>query len=66
MLEESEHNQCLLDRAAETSAAEGIRQGLDDLSAGRARPAAEVFAGFRLRHGMPVVLDLSPLIAPPE
>ncbi len=53
MSQESDSFQLILDRAAEASAAEGIRQGLEDLSAGRVRPAAEVFAEFRAHHGIP-------------
>jgi len=53
MPHESDPIQLFLDRAAEASAAEGIRQGLDDLAADRARPAADVFAEFRARRGIP-------------
>jgi prevent-host-death family protein len=53
VLQDAESYQRLLDIAAEASAAEGIRQGLEDLAAGRARPAAEVFAEFRARHDLP-------------
>lgn len=53
MLRDEKAFQRLLDRAAEASATEGIRQGLEDLAAGRARLAAEVFAELRARHGIP-------------
>ena len=36
-----------LDWAAAQSAVEGIRQGLEDLAAGRTRPAREVIAELR-------------------
>ncbi len=51
VLQDAEAYQHLLDLAAEASAAEGIRQGLDDLEAGRTRPAAEVLD--ELRNGPP-------------
>jgi prevent-host-death family protein len=53
VLQDAESYQRLLDIAAEASAAEGVRQGLDDLAAGRTRPAAEVFSELRVRHGIP-------------
>jgi prevent-host-death family protein len=53
VLQDAESYQRLLDIAAEASAAEGVRQGLDDLAAGRTQPAAEVFSEFRVRHGIP-------------
>jgi predicted transcriptional regulator len=46
-------NQDELDRAAEASAAEGIRQGLADLKAGRTRPAREVLEEMRAELGIP-------------
>jgi antitoxin (DNA-binding transcriptional repressor) of toxin-antitoxin stability system len=45
--------QHLLDLAAEASAAEGIRQGLDDLKGGRTRTARYVIDEFRAEHGIP-------------
>jgi PHD/YefM family antitoxin component YafN of YafNO toxin-antitoxin module len=42
--------QALLDRV---EAIEGIRQGLADVKAGRTRPARQVFARQRRKHGMP-------------
>ena len=51
VLQDAESHQRLLDIAAEASAAEGVRQGLDDLAAGRTRPAAEVFSEIHIRHG---------------
>ena len=45
--------QHLLDLAAEAEAAEGIRQGLEDLAVGRSRPARAVFNELRGEHGLP-------------
>ena len=45
--------QHLLDLAAEASATEGIRQGLEDVKKGRTRPAREVFDEIRVGHGIP-------------
>jgi len=35
------------------AAAAGIQRGLDDFAAGRYKPAKEVFAAMRARHGIP-------------
>jgi hypothetical protein len=43
----------LLDLAAEASAAEGIRQGLEDMKNGRTRPAREAFDELRAEYGVP-------------
>jgi prevent-host-death family protein len=53
VVQDAEAYQRLLDIAAEASAEEGIRQGLDDLAEGRARPAVEVFDEVRAAHGIP-------------
>jgi prevent-host-death family protein len=45
--------QRLLDIAAQASAEEGIRQGLEDVRTGRVRPAEEFFDEFEARHGLP-------------
>ncbi|MGC8474881.1 MAG: type II toxin-antitoxin system prevent-host-death family antitoxin [Acetobacteraceae bacterium] len=45
--------QHLLDLAAEADAAEGIRQGLEDLAAGRTHPARAVFAALRADDDLP-------------
>ena len=44
----SKAKQRLLDIAAQADAAEGIRQGLEDLKKGRVQPARECFAEFEL------------------
>ena len=45
--------QRLLDLAAEASAAEGIRQGLEDLRTGRSRSAGAVFDEIRADQDIP-------------
>jgi prevent-host-death family protein len=45
--------QRLLDLAAQADADEGIRQGLEDVSKQRVRPAGDFFAEFETRHGLP-------------
>jgi prevent-host-death family protein len=45
--------QRLLDIAARADVYEAIRQGLDDASSGRTRPAREVFDEIRRRHDIP-------------
>jgi prevent-host-death family protein len=47
VVQDAEAYQQLLDLAAEVSAAEGIRQGLEDVANGRTRPAREVFDEIR-------------------
>jgi prevent-host-death family protein len=44
--------QRLLDIAASADAREGIRQGVEDASKGRIRPAKEFFEEFEARHGL--------------
>ena len=44
--------QRLLDLAARADEKEAIRQGLEDVKAGRTRPAREFFAEFEARHGI--------------
>ncbi len=53
VVQNAEAYQRRLDLAAATTAAEGIRQGLDDLKQGRTRPAREFFNEFRAEHGVP-------------
>ena len=53
VLQDAEAYQRLLDLAAEASAEEGIRQGLEDLAHGRTRPADEVFDELRAEYGIP-------------
>ena len=45
--------QRLLDVAASADEEEAIRQGLDDVTHGRTRPAREFFEEFRRKHGIP-------------
>lgn len=44
--------QRLLDIAARVDAAEGIRQGLEDVKAGRVVPAREALQAFRRKHAI--------------
>jgi prevent-host-death family protein len=53
VVQDAEAYQRLVDLAAEANAAEGIRQGLDDVSAGRSQPARQVFDQMRGEHGIP-------------
>ena len=53
VVQDAEAYQHLLDLAAEASAAEGIRQGWDDLAAGRTMLAADVFDELRAEHSIP-------------
>jgi prevent-host-death family protein len=52
-VQDAESYQHLLDLAAGASAAEGIRQGLEDLRIGQTRPAREVFDEIRTEHDIP-------------
>jgi predicted transcriptional regulator len=49
----AEAYQQLLELAAEASAAEGIRQGLEDVADGRTRPAREVLDEIRAEYDIP-------------
>ncbi len=53
VLQDARAYQHLLDIAAQADAAEGIRQGLEDVGKGRTRPAREVFDQIRAEHGIP-------------
>jgi len=53
VVQDAEAYQRLLDIAARADVFEAIRQGLDDVARGRTRPAREVFAEFRHKHGIP-------------
>ena len=44
--------QAILDRLEEMDAIEGIRRGLEQMERGEGRPATDVFAEFRTRHGI--------------
>jgi prevent-host-death family protein len=52
IVQDAEAYQRLLDLAASANAEEGIRQGLEDVSRGRTRPASEVFDEIRRKHGI--------------
>jgi PHD/YefM family antitoxin component YafN of YafNO toxin-antitoxin module len=53
VVQDAESYQKLLDLAEEAKVLEGIRQGLEDMRAGRGRPAAEVFADIRRDLAIP-------------
>ena len=53
IVQDAEAYQRLLDIAARADEEEGIRQGLEDVKAGRTRPAKQVFEEFRRRYGIP-------------
>lgn len=52
VVQDAEAYQHLLDLAAEANAAEGIRQGLEDLRVGRVRTAQAVFNEIRVEHSI--------------
>jgi prevent-host-death family protein len=53
IVQDAEAYQRLLDIAARADAEEGIRQGLEDVKAGRTRPAKEAFEDLRRKYGIP-------------
>lgn len=53
VVQDAEAYQQLLDIAARADAAEGIRQGLEDVKLGKSRPAREFFAEFEAQNGIP-------------
>ena len=53
IVQSAEAYQRLLDIAAEGSVEEAIRQGREDVAAGRTYAAKEVFAEMRKKHGIP-------------
>jgi prevent-host-death family protein len=53
VVQDAEAYQHLLDLAAEANAAEGIRQGLEDLRSGRTRSAGEIFDEIHADYGIP-------------
>src|ERR1700681_3085333 len=53
VVQDAEAYQRLLDLAAEASAGEGIRQGLEDAAEGRTRSAREVLDEIRTEYDIP-------------
>jgi prevent-host-death family protein len=53
IVQDADAYQRLLDIAAQADAAEGIRQGLEDVREDRVRPAREFFDAFEAGHGIP-------------
>jgi prevent-host-death family protein len=52
VIQDTESYQRLLDIAAQSDVYEAIRQGLEDVSHGRTRPAREVFLEMRRKYGI--------------
>jgi prevent-host-death family protein len=52
VVQDAEAYQRLLDIAASADEDGAIRQGLEDVKAGRTRPAREFFAEFEAKHGI--------------
>jgi PHD/YefM family antitoxin component YafN of YafNO toxin-antitoxin module len=52
VVQDPEAYQRLLDLAAQADAVEGIRQGVDDSTAGRTRSARQIFNEFEAKHGI--------------
>jgi prevent-host-death family protein len=53
VVQDAESYQRLLDIAAKADVYEAIRQGLNDVSAGRTAPASRVFDAIRKKHDIP-------------
>jgi prevent-host-death family protein len=53
VVQDAEAHQRLLDIEALADPREGIRQGLEDVRNGKARPVREFLAEFRAKHGIP-------------
>jgi len=53
VVQDAESYQTMLERLEQMDAIEGIRRGLEQIERGEGRPAEEVFAAFRTRHGIP-------------
>ncbi len=53
VVQDADAYQRLLDLAADASAAEGIRQGLDDMENARTRSAQAVLGAIRADYGIP-------------
>ncbi len=52
VIQDSESYQHLLDTAARADAQEGIRQGIEDATKARLRPARQFFTEFEAAHGI--------------
>ena len=52
VLQDADAYQRLLDIAAQADAAEGIRQGREDVAQGRVQPARAALKAFRRAHGI--------------
>lgn len=52
VVQDAESYQAMLERLEQADALEGIRRGLEQMERGEGRPADEVFAEFRAKHGI--------------
>jgi prevent-host-death family protein len=53
VVQDAQSYQALLDRLDHIEAVAGIRRGLEQMEQNEGRPAEELFAEFRARHGIP-------------
>ncbi|MCW3052070.1 MAG: prevent-host-death family protein [Chthonomonadales bacterium] len=53
VVQDAESYQIMLERLERVDAIEAIQRGLEQMERGEGRPAEEVFAEFRARHGIP-------------
>ena len=53
VVQDAESYQAMLERLEQIDAIDGIRRGLEQMDRGEGRPAEQVFAEFRRRHGIP-------------
>jgi prevent-host-death family protein len=53
VVQDAESYQAMLERLERAEAVEGIRRGLAQMERDEGRPAEELFAEFRARHGIP-------------
>ena len=53
VVQDAESYQVMLERLEQLDAVEAIRRGLEQMERDEGRPADDVFAEFRSRHGMP-------------
>jgi prevent-host-death family protein len=52
VVQDAESYQIMRERLDQIDAIEGIRRGIEQMERGEGRPAEEVFAEFRARHGI--------------
>ena len=54
VVQDADSYQALIDAVEQAATIIGIQHGLEQAARGEGRPAAEAFAEFRARHGIPV------------